>query len=84
MEGNLPVCSVSGKSIKDQPLRICPNSGMLPIHDEYFSYLNRENKTGPNNSSIGFGFDTKRLEFQQIRKVNVNSAKIIDFLFCGD
>jgi len=60
---------------------------MLAIHDEYLSYLNRENKTGPNNSSIGFGFDAifnKRLEFQQIRKVNVNSAKIIDFLFFRD
>jgi len=58
MEGNLPVCSVSGKYIKNQPLCICPISGMLAIHDEYLSYLNRENKTGPNNSSIGFGFDT--------------------------
>jgi len=87
LEGNLPVCSVSGKSVKSQPLCICPNSGMLAIYDEYLSYLNRENKIGPNNSSIGFGFDpifNKRLERRQIRKVNVNSAKISNFLFCRD
>ena len=52
MEGNLLVCSVSGKSTKNQPLCICPNSGLLAIHDEYLSCLKRDNRTGPNNSSI--------------------------------
>ena len=52
MEGNLPVCSVSGKPTKNQPLCICPNSGLLAIHDEYLSCLNRDNRTGPHNSSI--------------------------------
>jgi len=87
LEGNLPICSVSGKSIKSQPLCICPNSGMIAIYDEYLTYLNGEHETGPNNSSIGFGFDpilNKRLEIRQIRKVNVNSAKISNFVFCCD